>query len=191
MIVKIILRAVFLLIFTCTLAVGQAQDVDTVALKERMRKHLKELLKEGIYDLQDEELPSFQMYSVDGKEFNSKGLDGKPTLVNFWFTHCAPCIEEIPMLNRIKKSYSQKVSFIAITYQDSVEISRFLEKKPFDFTQLIDAQDFWDALGIKTAPHTLIADRNGIVRYMDKERPRDLNDFETELRNQIEKVLNH
>ena len=173
------------------LTLGQAQYVDTVALKERMRKHLKELLKEGISDLQDKELPSFQINSVDGKEFNSKGLDGKPTLVNFWFTHCAPCIEEIPMFNRIKKSYSQKVNFIAITYQDSVEISGFLERKPFDFTQLIDAQDFWDELGIKTAPHTLITDRNGIVRYMDKERPRDLNEFETELRNKIEKVLNH
>ena len=47
------------------LTVGQSQDFDTVALKECMRKHLKELLKEGIYDLHDKELPSFQIYSVD------------------------------------------------------------------------------------------------------------------------------
>lgn len=185
------MRKVFLLLFSCSLIAGQAQTHDTIEMKKRMQSLLTELMKQGVFDLQDKKLPSFQVNTVDGKELSSKGLESKPTLINFWFTSCAPCIEEIPMLNRIQKSYSQKVNFIAITYQDSVEISGFLARKPFDFKQLVDARDYWDQLGIKTAPRTLVTDRNGIVRYIDKERPRDLNKFEAELRTQIEKALNH
>jgi thiol-disulfide isomerase/thioredoxin len=183
------LRTVLLLIFTCSLIAGHAQAVDTTELKQRMRERLLELMKEGISDLQDKKLPTFQITTVEGRAFNSESLNGKPTLVNIWFTHCAPCIEEIPMLNRLKKSYFEEVNFIAITYQDSVEISEFLEWKPFNFTQLIDARDYWDELGVKTAPHTLVTDENGIVRYMDKGKPGDLMEFETELRKQIEEVL--
>ena len=176
-------------IFSLTLSAQNADSLSSIDFTEMRNKIFRSLQEQGIYDLRDKKLPSFKLVRVDGKEFDFEGLVGQPTIVNFWFTACAPCLEEIPMLNRIQKSYSQTVNFIAITYQDSTEISSFLEKKPFHFTQLVDAQDYWDQLGIKTAPHTLVTDRNGIVRYIDKERPRDLNEFETELRNQIEQVL--
>ena len=176
-------------IFSLTMSAQDADSLSSIDYTEMRNKLFRLLEDQGIYELEDKELPSFHLMDVDGEEFDSESLLGKPTIVNFWFTFCAPCIEEIPMLNRIQKSYAHKVNFIAITYQDSNEIAGFLDRKPFDFTQLIDAQDFWDQLGIKTAPHTLLTDRNLIVRYIDKDRPKDLKEFETELRNQIEQVL--
>lgn len=175
--------------FSLTMSAQDADSLSSIDYKEMQDKIFRLLENQGIYELGDKRLPSFKLMRVDGEEFDSESLVGKPTILNFWFTFCAPCIEEIPMLNRIQKSYAHKVNFIAITYQDSIEITGFLERKAFNFTQLTDAQDFWDQLGLKTAPHTLITDQNLIVQYIDKDRPRDLNEFEALLRNQIEELL--
>src|SRR5699024_8132896 len=34
----------------------------------------------------------------------------KPTFVNFWFTNCPPCIEELPALNELKEKYKNKIN---------------------------------------------------------------------------------
>ena len=39
------------------------------------------------------------------KQFSKNYLKGKPTFINFWFTRCLPCIEEIPMMNNLKEKY--------------------------------------------------------------------------------------
>jgi thiol-disulfide isomerase/thioredoxin len=34
---------------------------------------------------------------LNGKKISFTELNGKPTLINFWFTTCAPCIDEMPV----------------------------------------------------------------------------------------------
>ena len=150
---------------------------------------IRQLREQGIFDFQDKTLPSFKLKQINGSEFASKNLNGKPTLINFWFTSCAPCIEEIPLLNRIRQSYSDEMNFIAITYESRDEIASFLERKPFDFIQIVEARDFLKQLDIKTYPRTLIVDQNLIVRYINQSKPKDLVQFELELLNQIEIIL--
>jgi thiol-disulfide isomerase/thioredoxin len=179
------------LLFMPAVHAQQTDSVPSAAYDSLRSMIFRQLAEQGVFELKDKKLPGFRIRQVDGKEFESEGLTGKPTLFNFWFTACAPCVEEIPMLNRIQESYSHKVNFVAITYQDSVEISGFLERKPFNFTQLVAAEEYWKRLDIRSAPRTLLADEDLIVRYIDKDRPRDLKEFEAELVNQIKKVLKH
>jgi thiol-disulfide isomerase/thioredoxin len=45
----------------------------------------------------------------NSKNFKTDYFLGKPTLINFWFTKCPPCIGELPTLNKLqeKKAGSQ------------------------------------------------------------------------------------
>jgi len=40
--------------------------------------------------------------SADGETFTLESLRGKTVLVNIWATWCAPCIKEMPSLNRLQ-----------------------------------------------------------------------------------------
>lgn len=42
---------------------------------------------------------------IDGSEFEFAGLRGKPLLLNFWATWCAPCVVEMPLLARFDRQY--------------------------------------------------------------------------------------
>jgi cytochrome c biogenesis protein CcmG, thiol:disulfide interchange protein DsbE len=57
--------------------------------------------------------------TIDNKTITLDKLKGKPTLINFWFTTCKPCIEEMPVLNKIRQQLKDSVNFIAITYEST------------------------------------------------------------------------
>ncbi len=117
-------------------------------------------------EFKDKEFPKFYLKTLADKNFNSEKLIGKPTMINFWFTRCAPCIDEIPVLNKIKEKYKDDFNFIAITYEKKEDVEKFLEKHPFDFEHLINAKDFTDQLGIQAYPLNLFLDKNGILKYV-------------------------
>lgn len=192
MLANIILKTFTAILISLLVSSASAQDADSVSLiiQNKMNdKVFRELFKQGIFEYQDKALPSFKLSRLDGSEFDSKLLLGKPTIVNFWFTSCAPCLEEIPILNKLKDSYSDEINFIAITFEGREEIAGFLERKPFNFIQLVDANDFIKELDVKTYPRTLITDENMVVKYMDKLKPKDFVKFEEKLRSQIDEVL--
>ena len=72
----------------------------------------------------------------DQKNFKKDYLEGKPTYINFWFTRCPPCIEELPLLNQLKENFKDKVNFISITFDDLAAVEVFLKKHNFDFKHI-------------------------------------------------------
>lgn len=46
-------------------------------------------------------LPAAPFVEADGSERPLDGLRGAPLLVNFWATWCAPCVKEMPALDRL------------------------------------------------------------------------------------------
>ena len=44
----------------------------------------------------------------EGGELALDSLRGKPLLINFWATWCAPCVREMPEIDRFHRSYSQR-----------------------------------------------------------------------------------
>lgn len=102
----------------------------------------------------------------DKKNFDRNHLEGKPTVINFWFTQCPPCIAEIPLLNNMVEKYGEKVNFITISFDDRGKIERFLKKYEFNFEHIPNSRKQIDELNISSYPTTLILDKNGVTKYV-------------------------
>ena len=67
-------------------------------------------------DADDEEierLPTISLKNVDGKQVNvaDYGENNKITVFSFWATWCAPCIAEMPSMQKLYVDYKDKVRF--------------------------------------------------------------------------------
>ncbi|WP_447635122.1 thioredoxin-like domain-containing protein [Flavobacterium microcysteis] len=65
--------------------------------------------------------------------------DENVIVLNIWATWCEPCIEEMPLLNRLKKQYSDKKNIVFLslsTDKDSVKIKSFLSTGKFNFEDI-------------------------------------------------------
>lgn len=70
----------------------------------------------------------------EGTKLAMASLKGKPLLLNFWATWCAPCIEEMPMLDAFYRQNAAKgwqVVGLAIDAPSSVR--KFLERTKVSF----------------------------------------------------------
>lgn len=55
-----------------------------------------------------EQIPNFQVITKDGKSFNSKNLEGKYWLIDFWGSWCAPCRASHPELKALYEQYKDE-----------------------------------------------------------------------------------
>jgi len=154
-----------------------------------------ETFKENIYDFKGKELPKFELTLLNGQILNSESLKGKPTVINFWFSNCAPCIEEMPLLNEIKSKFGNEVNFISITYQKPNEVNEFLKKADFDFTHLVNSKEYLKEFGFFGYPKTLILDKNLIIIEIEKMISKDVakekqnkEEFKNRISNQLTKL---
>jgi len=74
------------------------------------------------------------MKALDGKEFNMAETKGKVVFLNFWATWCAPCVVEMPSIQRLyDKTKNDQVIFVCVTEEESPKVSRFIKEKGFTF----------------------------------------------------------
>lgn len=77
---------------------------------------------------------SMQWDMPQGGKLSMQSFQGRPLLLNFWATWCAPCVEELPLINdfyRQNKSNGWQVLGLAI--DKLAPVQSFLQKMPLDF----------------------------------------------------------
>jgi len=117
------------------------------------------------------EYPISQETTLSGKTISLNDLKGKPTLINLWFTSCAPCIEEMPVLNKLKSEHSDKFNFLSITYDSEEKVKKLFEKHNFDFEHIVNSRKLTTKLGFNGFPVNLFLDKDGIVRIIEGNVP--------------------
>lgn len=83
-----------------------------------------------------QEVPEFSFTTIDGKTYKISELRGKTVLVVFFATWCAPCMKELPLIEKeIWDAYkSRNFMLIALGRDHSMEeIQKFNAKKGFSF----------------------------------------------------------
>ncbi|WP_214226134.1 TlpA disulfide reductase family protein [Pedobacter sp. B4-66] len=107
----------------------------------------------------------FTLVDLNNKKIALSNLKGKVVVVNFWFTGCPPCIEEIPELNKLATSYNKsKVKFLAITFDKEDTVRNFQKDHEFKFQILTDAKKITEDYNIMLYPTTFVIDKTGVIR---------------------------
>lgn len=87
-------------------------------------------------------LPDIVLANLEGKPTELKSFGGRPLMVNFWATWCAPCRREIPLLNRIRaerQSQNAEIVGIAVDFKD--DVLKFVDKVPVNYPLLMGEED--------------------------------------------------
>ncbi len=109
----------------------------------------------------------FTLTDVNGKTYTLANLKGKTVVLNFWFTTCAGCIEEMPELNKIRKSYAGKnVVFLALALDDAQSIRNFTKKHSFEYSLLSDAANVAADYKVSMYPTSMVINRQGLISFV-------------------------
>ena len=90
---------------------------------------------------------------------------GKMVIVNFWESHCGPCIAELPSLLQFHHDHPE-IPILAIS-SDAGEgdYRNFIVQRHMDLTSVRDPkQTVGDKYGITGWPETFVIDKNGMIR---------------------------
>jgi peroxiredoxin len=110
-------------------------------------------------------IPSLSAETLDGKSFNSDAQKGKIQVYNFWFIACKPCVEEMPVLNKLTARFdTDKVVFIAPAFDKKTAINKFLETQDFDYQIVPNAMKLSQSLNVSSYPTHIVVDQKGIIR---------------------------
>jgi cytochrome c biogenesis protein CcmG, thiol:disulfide interchange protein DsbE len=115
--------------------------------------------------------PDFTTQTLDGATVRLSSYRGKPVLLNFWATWCAPCQDEMPLIQRASDIYgSQGLTVVAVNYQQTSTSSMkgFLRKVDAHFPAVYDpagqiAAEYGVSVGL---PESVFIDRSGKVSFI-------------------------
>jgi thiol-disulfide isomerase/thioredoxin len=106
--------------------------------------------------------------ALGGKPVTLGDFKGKVVFLNLWSTTCAPCVAEMPSIERLRESLkNEPVVFFAVTQEDEQTVRSFVQKVPLGVPVYLadeDAPEDLDAIGF---PTTYILDRKGRTIYRE------------------------
>ena len=87
-------------------------------------------------------LPDITLADRDGKPTKLASFGGRPLMVNFWATWCAPCRREIPLLNKIRtQRRAQNAEIVGVAVDFREDVLKFVAKVPLSYPLLIGEED--------------------------------------------------
>jgi peroxiredoxin len=123
------------------------------------------------------------MKDLQGKSWTLSKLRGKIVVLNFWFTSCAPCVQEIPQLNALVISNeNQNVVFLALTFNNADQIKTFVKKHPFNYKLLPNSAETDKKYQVSLWPTSIVIDKVGNIKRIMNSNP--------QIEQEIESVIN-
>jgi peroxiredoxin len=111
--------------------------------------------------------PDFALPGLDGKMVKLADQKGKVVFLNIWATWCPPCVDEMPVMEKLHqqlKGEDFEILAVSIDKKGIEAVLPFMEKHNLSFTALIDSKESlkykYQTRGV---PETFIIDRNGII----------------------------
>ena len=111
--------------------------------------------------------PAFTLVDLDGKKVSLADFKGKPVMVNFWATWCAPCKLEMPWFEEFRKKYAaQNLVILGIADDDASkdEIAKAAKKTGVSYPILLtDGKVDTSYGGVELLPTTFYVGKDGVV----------------------------
>ncbi|MGI8575263.1 MAG: TlpA family protein disulfide reductase [Egibacteraceae bacterium] len=113
-------------------------------------------------------LPDFALPAFDGDgKVRAADYRGRPLVVNFWATWCAPCVEEMPALQSAADELGDEVAFLGVNTNDAHDQAVALAERlgiTYDLAR-DDQGAYAEEAGLFGMPTTLFVDASGTVRF--------------------------
>jgi thiol-disulfide isomerase/thioredoxin len=79
----------------------------------------------------DSPMPTLQIATLDGSQYDLAAHRGKWVVVNFWATWCKPCVKEMPELSALD-AMREHIEVLGLAYDDTApdDLRAFLKKHP-------------------------------------------------------------
>lgn len=112
--------------------------------------------------------PGFTLKDLDGKKVSLADYKGRPVLVNFWATWCAPCKVEMPWFEELRKQYAAQ-GFEILGLTDDADagkdvIAKVAKKIGVTYPILLTDGKVQTAYGgLDYLPMSFYVDRNGTI----------------------------
>ena len=116
--------------------------------------------------------PPVKWYDERGNLITIGQYHGKVVLLNVWATWCAPCVHEMPSLDKLQKRYKDAgLEVVAVASQQTVTDVRrfFLKKRIRNLDIYVDpTQSVGKGYKLRTMPTTYLIGRKGeVVALLD------------------------
>jgi peroxiredoxin len=118
--------------------------------------------------LRGQDAPDFHLPDRTGKAWSLAQLRGRPVLLNFWFSTCPPCIEEMPGLEQLQRRLGDKAVVLAVSVDEDgwPAIEKFFGSSGTPLSVLLDQKkDLPKRYGVEKFPETFLIDPAGKLRH--------------------------
>ncbi len=113
--------------------------------------------------------PDFSTKTLTGETVKLSDYKGKVVMINFWASWCAPCRQEMPLLEEISKEM-EKAGFVLLGLNIDEEVSDakdFLKTSPVTFPILLDPEGkVAELYQVQTMPSSFFIDRKGNLSHL-------------------------
>lgn len=110
--------------------------------------------------------PDFTGETASGETIRLSELRGRPVVLNFWATWCAPCEAEMPALQSASQRYEDAgLTILAVNAMEPVErVDEFMTELGLTFPAVLDpAGEILDLYEVRVFPTTVVVDAEGRV----------------------------
>ena len=118
-------------------------------------------------------MPDLTLNDQSGKSLRLTALKGQPALINLWATWCAPCVVELPMLDKLATQRAGKLKVLTVSQDmesSTGKVAGFLtEKGAPNLEPWLDPKgDLGAHYQVTTLPTTILYDKHGreVWRYV-------------------------
>ncbi|WP_299028123.1 TlpA disulfide reductase family protein [uncultured Thermanaerothrix sp.] len=126
-------------------------------------------------------IPDFRLVALDGQIKSKADFEGHPLVLNFWASWCAPCRDEMPLLQRLYETHVDEINVVGINYAEArSRVLDFVQSLGISFPILLDedgkVNDLYQVPGY---PLTLFVNQNGVLiaYHLGQLTPEMLSDY--------------
>lgn len=110
--------------------------------------------------------PDYSAPMLQGAEFDSRDIQGKPYILHFWASWCPICRFEQDNIQTLSRDH--RVISVAMQSGDRSEVANYMQEHSLNFMTLIDEDGrLASRFGVKGVPTTLLVNSQGEIVFRE------------------------